>query len=87
MSLRQASLAQSPESEGRILDPEARLAISSDPDEDLSVASGSEELGGDSDAVSATHTSKAQSNCVFEELLEVVTCALDKFKLEWLDEK
>lgn len=51
------------------------------------VASGSEELGGVPDAVSATHTSKAQSNCVFEIFLEVVTCALDKFKLEWPDEK
>lgn len=65
------------------MDLEVRLAISSDPDKDLSVASGSKELGGDPDAVSATHTSKAQSNCVFEELLEVVTCALDKLKLEW----
>lgn len=51
------------------LDSEACLTISSDPDEDpLSATSGSEELGGNADAVSAPQSSK-----VFEVLLEVVT--------------
>lgn len=62
------SLAASPESQDLVLDSEARLVISSDPDEDpLSATSGSKEVGGNADATSAPQSSKA-----FEELLEVV---------------
>lgn len=56
----------------------ARLTISSDPDED----SGSEELSGRADVASAPQLSK-----VFEELLEVVTRAVEKLSIEWPDEK
>ncbi|KAK9972441.1 hypothetical protein ABG768_025748, partial [Culter alburnus] len=62
MMISALSLAQSPKSEERVLDPEACLLISPNLDKDiLLVASGSEELGGDPDASSTPRTSTAQS--------------------------
>lgn len=73
--------------EDLVLDSEACLAIYFDPDENLlSAISGSEELVGDVDAP-GTYSQQSSQSWAYEELLMVVTRAVDKFSLEWPDEK
>lgn len=79
------SLVISADSEVPVLDLEARSANSSDQNEELMLSAADSE-GLDVDKLAGSSAEQLPQSATFEELLEVVSFAVAKSKLDWPDE-